>query len=218
MDRQCHLLGLQKERGVLNRLQTGVSLIEVIIGLAILGLLMALGVPQYASFMANARLRATTESIASGLNMARAEAVNRNTRVELVFTDEDPVAAVVDTLTPSTGGANWVVRQWVATSGSFNFIEGKLGAEGSGRVDTTSVVVTSNSADATYDGRVAFTGFGAMAIGQAIQIQVTNPGGGACASAATPGPMRCLNINVSPGGQIRICDPKVTAAGDTRAC
>jgi len=212
MDRQCNLLGLQKERSVLNRLQTGVSLIEVIIGLAVLGLLMALGVPQYSSFMANARLRATTESIANGLNMARAEAVNRNTRVELVFTNEDPIAEVVDTLVPDANGANYVIRQWVATSGSFNFIEGKLGAEGSGRVDTTSVAVTSTSA------QVSFTGFGALATGNPIQIRVTNPGGGACASDATPGPMRCLNINVSPGGQIRICDPKVTTAGDTRAC
>ncbi|MCC6472780.1 MAG: hypothetical protein IT514_03450, partial [Burkholderiales bacterium] len=44
----------------------------------------------------------------------------------------------------------------------------------------------------------------------------TNPSGGAC--AADGGPMRCLNVLVSPGGQIKMCDPAVAATGDTRRC
>jgi type IV fimbrial biogenesis protein FimT len=202
---------------VLSRLQTGVSLIEVIIGLAIMALLLVLGVPQYATFLANARLKTTTDTLASGLNLARAEAVKRNARVEFVLTDEEPIAAVVNALAPSTTGINWVVREWVPTSASYNFIEGKAGAEGSGRVDATSIVITPVTAG-TFDGRVTFTGFGSLASAQAIQFQITNPSGGACDTTAVRGPMRCLNINVSPGGQIRVCDPKVTAAKDTRAC
>lgn len=194
----------------------GFSLVELIVGLAILALLVTLGVPQYATFLANARLRATAEGINNGLNLARAEAVKRNARVELVLTDEEPIEALVNVLPQSTSGANWVVREWVPATGSYNFIEGKVGAEGSGKSTGTGVVVASSSTDATYDGRVIFTGFGGMAIGQPISFQITYPGAGLCAAAN--GPLRCLNVNITPGGQIRICDPKVTDAKDTRAC
>jgi len=201
---------------MLKRAHSGFSLVELVVGLAVLALLIALGVPQYATFTANARIRATSEGVATGLNLARAEAVKRNARVELVLTDDLPVEALVNALTPSTSGINWVVREWVPSTTSYNFIEGKSGAEGSGRADTTSVQIASSSVDATYDGRVVFTGFGSMTIGEQVSFQITYPAAGTCAAAN--GPLRCLNINVSPGGQIRICDPKVTAAKDTRAC
>lgn len=200
---------------MLSRRHKGFSLVELIVGLAVLALLIALGVPQYAAFTANARIRATTEGVTAGLNLARAEAVKRNARVEMVLTDDPPVEGLVNSLTPSTSGTNWMVREWVPSTNSYNFIEGKAGAEGSGR-DESGVIVTSSSTDASYDGRVTFTGFGAMAIGQPVTFQFTYPAAGACAAAS--GPLRCLNINVSPGGQIRVCDPKVTDTKDTRAC
>jgi len=197
------------------RTQSGYSLIELIVGLAILALLISLGIPEYSKFIANARIRSTTEGIANGLNLARAEAVKRNARVEMVLTDDLPIEAQVNIVTPSTSGMNWMVREWVPATNSFNFIEGKLGAEGSGR-EEASVTVASSSTDATYDGRVVFNGFGAMTIGQPVSFQFTYPAAGACAAAS--GPLRCLNINVTPGGQIRVCDPKVTDTKDTRAC
>jgi len=200
---------------MLSRRHHGFSLVELIVGLAVLALLIALGVPQYAAFTANARIRATSEGVTAGLNLARAEAVKRNARVEMVLTDDPPVEGLVNSLTPSTSGTNWMVREWVPSSNSYNFIEGKAGAEGSGR-EESGVIVASSSTDASYDGRVTFTGFGAMAIGQPVTFQFTYPAAGACAAAS--GPLRCLNINVSPGGQIRVCDPKVTDTKDTRAC
>jgi type IV fimbrial biogenesis protein FimT len=168
---------------MLNRIHSGFSLIELIVGLAILASLMALGLPQYATFIANSRLRATAEGITNGLNLARAEAVKRNARVELVLTDEEPIEGLVNALPASTSGFNWVVREWVPATGAYNFIEGKVGAEGSGKSQGTGVVIASSSADATYDGRIIFTGFGAMAIGQPISFQVTYPAAGACAAA-----------------------------------
>jgi type IV fimbrial biogenesis protein FimT len=202
---------------MLNRIHNGFSLIELIVGLAIIGLLMALGLPQYATFISNARLRANAEGITNGLNLARAEAVKRNSRVELVFTDDDPVEQLVNTVTPLVGGPNWVVRAWVPSTNSYDFVEGKLGAEGSGKTGDPGVVVTTVTSG-VFGGTVTFTGFGALNSAQPIAFQVTYPTGGACDTTATPGPLRCLNVNVTPGGQIRICDPKVTDTKDTRAC
>jgi type IV fimbrial biogenesis protein FimT len=198
-------------------LQRGVSLVEVLIGMAIFALLMALGVPQYSIFLANARLRASAESIATGLNLARGEAVKRNTRVEFVLTAEEPVAAVVGSMAATTTGPNWVVREFLPTTAGYSFIEGKLGAEGSAR-DTSQVTISSSSTDTGYTGIVGFTSLGVSTLTKTVQFDISNPTGGNCAGAATPGPMRCLRINVTPGGQIRICDPKVTDTKDTRIC
>jgi hypothetical protein len=30
--------------------------------------------------------------------------------------------------------------------------------------------------------------------------------------------MRCLRVVVTPGGQVRMCDPALTNAGDAQAC
>ncbi len=201
---------------MLKRLQSGFSIVELLIGIAILALLMALGVPEYATFLNNSRVRTTADNLVSGLNMARAEAVKRNARVQFVQTDEEPLESLVNALPQSTTGINWVVREFVPATGMNNYIEGKSGAEGSGRADATAVVVTSSSADASYDGILTFTGFGALTIARPVQFQVTNPTAGTCAAAG--GPIRCLNVVVSSGGQVRICDPNVTAAKDTRAC
>ena len=35
---------------------------------------------------------------------------------------------------------------------------------------------------------------------------------------AVGGPVRCLAVQISPGGQSRLCDTAVTAAGDNRKC
>ncbi len=202
---------------MLNRIHSGFSLVELIIGMAIIAMLMALALPQYATFISNSRLRATAEGITNGLNLARAEAVKRNGRVELVFTDDEPIEPLVNVITPAVTGANWIVRAWVPTTSSYDFVEGKLGAEGSGKTGVPGVQVATVTAG-VYDGTVTFTGFGGLNTAQGISYQVTYPTAGACDTVATQGPLRCLNVNVTPGGQIRICDPKITDTKDTRAC
>lgn len=195
---------------MLERLQRGASLVEVMIGLVIVALLLMAGVPAYTTFMQNQRLRTAAESLLAGLQLARVEAVKRNGPVEMVLTDDDPVAVGVSSLTASVTGRNWVVRYYDPTTMFYDFIEGGSGSVGSGSLDTTTVVVT--AANAT----IAFNGFGATTLGAASTYQITNPTGGACVPA---GPVRCLNVVVSPGGQVRMCDPDTRlSARDTRKC
>jgi type IV fimbrial biogenesis protein FimT len=54
---------------------------------------------------------------------------------------------------------------------------------------------------------VAFTGLGRA--GNTLTLNITNPTGGACKS--TGGEMRCLNIIVATGGQIRMCNPALAS-------
>ena len=72
---------------------------------------------------------------------------------------------------------------------------------------------------ATTDATITFDGFGKTNLPAAATIQVTNPTGGACQISATVGKMRCLNITVQVGGQIKMCDPYPgLAVGDSRKC
>jgi len=205
-----------------HRFQSGVSLIEVMVGLAILAMLMAFGVPQYGTFLANARLKATADTLVSGLSLARAEAVKRNARVEMVLISDDPEPALVNGYTTSVNGPNWVVRNWNAATGLWEFVEGRAGAEGSGS-QTSTVRIDGTAVNAS------FNGFGGLNTGNTLIFDITNPSGGACdmwdratrtRNPAARGPMRCLVVTVTPGGQIRTCDPAVDPLdlADTRRC
>lgn len=198
----------------------GFTLIEVIVVVAIVGILLSLGLSSYAQFVSNARVRASAQTFLSGLQNARAEAVRRNASVDFVLTDvvltgastpADIAAAAATASGSDFTGANWLVRTASATP---EMIEFKLGAEGSGRAqgDASPVQVLGGA------GVVTFNGLGATTLGAAVTYQFTSPGAGNCVSDATPGPVRCLNVLVAPGGQARLCDPAATAAGDTRGC
>ncbi|NIO40780.1 MAG: hypothetical protein GTO41_11735 [Burkholderiales bacterium] len=86
-------------------------------------------------------------------------------------------------------------------------IQTRSGAEG-----TPSARIT------TTDPTIIFSGLGKTSLAAGATIQVTNPNGGACKPA---GGMNCLNVTVSVGGQVKMCDPTInpaTSPGDTRAC
>ena len=183
----------------------GFTLVELLITVTILGVLLALGVPEFNNFMGNTRLRSAAESFSTSLQVAKSAAASRNRPVELVLTNTpDPASlAVAVGVAPAAG---WMVR---AADRSV-FIEGKNLIEGGrGGVATVSV----NSAVTS----VTFTALGGTTLANAATFAFTNPAAGTCANALPPGPMRCLNVIVSTTGRIKLCDPAV-AAPDNRAC
>ncbi len=196
----------------------GFTLIELMFGLTVFALLMMLALPSFTTMLQNQKLRAGAESILNGLQTARAEAVKRNVQVQFILTNNDATQAMVDAAAPNTQGQNWLVRASLPT-GFYDFIEGKFGEEGSGSAATT-VTVTGSNPTATFNGTVTFTGLGTTTLNSPVTLQVANPAGGACKTPAGTEPMRCLNVVVSSGGQVKMCDPSVpvTAVGDTRKC
>ena len=99
--------------------------------------------------------------------------------------------------------------------GGNTFVEGKSGAEGSGAATSaaSAIGVTGSIATITFDGFGMPVGLTATAT-----FQFSNPTAGACAtSGGGGGPIRCLVVRISRGGQTRLCDPAVPAS-DTRSC
>ena len=82
----------------------GFTLIELLIGIAITVILLLLGVPSFKSLIQNAQIHTATDALQNGIELARAEAVRRNTLVRFQLTTSLNGSCA---LTPAS--SNWVV-------------------------------------------------------------------------------------------------------------
>ncbi len=163
----------------------GFTLIELVVGLTILAFLIAVAAPSFTVWIQNTQLRTAAESISGGLQLARSEAVRRNTTIQFALPAADSswtLGCVVPVADLNGDG----VEDCPAV------IQSRLGTEG-----------TKNAVVAADNPTVIFNGLGRA--NNAMTITVTDPIGGTCAAAG--GPMRCLNVIVATGGQIRMCNP-----------
>lgn len=83
-------------------IQRGISLIEFMIGIVIIGVLLALAVPSFKDWIQSSQVRTASESIMNGLQLARTDAVHLNTVVRF-------------NLNSSAGLVNWEVCSIAAT-------------------------------------------------------------------------------------------------------
>ncbi len=172
----------------------GFTLIELMIGIAVLGIVLALGMPSYNAWIQNTRVRNTAESILAGLQLARSEAVSRNQSVRFVFDDED---------------GNWVVGCVTINPSCPASIQKNMRGEGSSASIT---VMPSDDDTIIFDnlgrmtspvpaGGASFTSFEVDILPEILAADET----------------RNLRITVDIGGSVRLCDPNVDTH-DPRAC
>jgi type IV fimbrial biogenesis protein FimT len=198
--------------------QHAFTLIELLITFVILAVLIALGAPSFSDFLQNQQIRGAAEATLNGLQVARAEAVGRNTNVSFQFMNDLSATCVV---APIGQGINLTSMSWVVSlgdpSGSCDkkvgdlppgpVVQSRSGFEG-----TPGAVVATTPNGATT---VTFTPLGAI---------TSNPDGSlslqsmTVSSSVLTGPTaRPLRIVINPGGSTKLCDPSVVAP-DTRAC
>ena len=191
----------------MRRRERGFSLVELSVAVSVLGILIALGMPSLSQYIQAARLGNMAKSFYSGAQLARTEAIRRNQAVDFVLTNTPIAPGIEGTAVPSVTGTNWVVLY--ANASGVQLVEARSVLEGGGKVPG----MTTTGTAAT----ISFTSLGANAAATTDSIDIANPPAGLCAPA---GPVRCWRLVVSPGGQIRLCDPAAAsaAAGDTRGC
>lgn len=181
----------------------GVSALELIIVLAVLGVIVAVALPSFTTLIANQRIRSTAETLRSGLQLARVEALKRGRNVVFDMSGLDS-SWVISCETPvaddNDGDGLPDCPSQIQQSASIV----------NGGVSVITVTTNNGGVIATFspiglvrqlnqNGTVPFT-----------QIDVTVPGAG--------GGVNPLRVLLQAGGLSRICDPAVTIAGDTRKC
>lgn len=177
--------------------QKGFTLVELMVVVAILGVLTALAFPAYREMVQNSMIRGAAESIQSGLQQARIEAIRRNARVQFVI----PVAT----------NSAWTIECVTVAADCPALITERKNSEGS----SSTVTVTRTPAAATT---VVFDGLGAvLASPPALtapftRLVIDNPNLAAADS-------RELRLDLQSGGNVRICDPNLSSTGtDPRRC
>ena len=224
------LLGDPQGRRMLSRPHhRGFTLVELLVGLAIVAMLLAMAAPSLRTYSENSKLRASAETFSSMLQKARMEAVTRNAVVEFMFTNQD-VATDVDAFVAAANGRNWVMRvknPAPASTPEHILLGARSAAEGATNASATSVQLDAKSSSGVDITSVNFNSLGqpslnalpdaSGALREAGVFAFSNPLGGACDSA-DGGAMRCLQVRSSVSGEVRICDPTVTATGDSRKC
>jgi type IV fimbrial biogenesis protein FimT len=187
------LLGLEEEILLARRAaQKGISLIEILVAVAIVAIVMALGIPAYTLWIQNTQIRTAAESVLAGLQTARNEAIRRNAPVQFKLNEPGTTAWRVNfKIDPDTNP----LRTRVAEEGSPN----------------ATIIVDPPGADTVTFSALGRVVDNADASAPLSTIEVDNP------TITVEADRRKLRIVIPTGGAIRMCDPKVTA-DDPRRC
>jgi len=191
---------------------SGFSLIELMIGIAIVSLLMLIGAPSFSLWVQNTQVRTAAESIQNGLQIARTEAVRRNTNVRF-------------NLTNAGGTVAWSVDCVNVTTDCPTGIQTRSGGEGGANARVgISVAALPSPIPANYfntpitagtglPAGVTFDGIGRVPtanIGTDItRIDITN---------AARADARRMVVVIGTGGQTRMCDPAIALATNPQGC
>lgn len=176
----------------------GVTLIELMIGIAILSILMAMAVPSFRAWIQNGKVRTVAESIQNGLQIARIEAIQRNVRVQFELLDEGKGGAWTVCVQPPAGSCP------DPDDGDDSTIQSRSADEGS----STAVTVEAISGDG--DEPVVFDPRG-RAADNPVTFEVDT-------DALDAAESRELRIIVGASGSVRLCDPFFDADDDPRGC
>lgn len=200
------------------QMQLGVTLVELMVALVVFSILVAVGAPNVMNWVQSAQIRTASESIENALQLARAEAVRRNSTAEFALCAGSSGDSTWDVLAASAPGvANACGSDSATGATGWVRVQNRSGSEGS-----ANAIVTVTKKDGTvYDALtqpITYNGLGRITPlqSQSIYFDVTNPKGGNCMKQG--GAMRCMRIVVSTGGQARMCNPAYSISSNPQGC
>lgn len=207
----------------------GMTLVEIMVAMVIVVILFAAAAPSFSDWIQNTKIRTAAESVLNGLAIAKTEAVHRNAVTQFVSCS----ASSWDVLATSAAAASPVVCSAPANgvTGGWENVQHNSVQPGStnAQVDASQATIGFNGLGRQVATADLVNGGTTVNPPIAVNIDVSSTlAGAACYCQAgtcgyvtvTPSPtgkLRCLRITVSPGGQVRMCDPALNA-GTPQGC
>lgn len=214
----------------------GYSLVELLVTLAIAGVVLAMALPSFAAWLRNIKIRNQADSVLSGLQQARAEAIKSNRLVRFQL-----VSSMDNGCVQRRSGTNlWIVAHGDPAGECGTVLPDAsappddpyaedaqilLKGESEGASDVDTRLIAESIAGDELDSVACFTGMGRLARydfaaspkrctasttpGQTVagRIAVEFTDPQGGTCAQSAGEMRCLRVMVNSGGEARLCDP-----------
>jgi type IV fimbrial biogenesis protein FimT len=198
---------------------SGLTLIELVVTVTLIGILVAWGVPEFNSWIRNTQVRSVAEALQNGLRTAQTEAVRRTQGVVLTFTSD---ANPKENPTKTAGGKNWSIQTILSplvyedgNSPEIEFIKSGVFADVASSVNiVTAPTASIKTICFNANGRL-FTPIGSPSdecpSGARIFFEVAQ----ASSSTTQKKVDRPLKVYLEVGGKVGLCDPKRPTLSDT---
>ena len=156
---------------------SGFTLIELMIAIAVFGILMMAALPSFRIWIQNTQVRTAAEGIFNGLQLARAEAVRRNVKTELELASGSgwtlkvvTTGEVIQTRPASEGSDSAVItiKPDGATKASFDGT-GRITTNGDASAPITEIKIDTNAIPAADTGELC------VAVGAAGLLKLSDP-------------------------------------------
>jgi type IV fimbrial biogenesis protein FimT len=186
---------------------SGFTIVELVIVMAVFSILLVLGVPRFGEMVANSKVRTAAESVQSGMRVAQVEAMKRSNSTEFLVTAADPTPGNASAAVASSA-RNWMARVRTDAVRGINAPEFLRGSE------------ANNAQAATLTSQAGSFPVVFMPNGQVMRGDATGPtalGAPMVVRITAAGATRPMCVFASPAGSVKTCDPQL-ASGDPRAC
>lgn len=172
----------------------------MMIAVTLVGVLLGMAIPAVQVWLLNAQIKSSADGLHNGLQLARAEAVRRNTNVRFRL----------------NGSSGWTVGceapRGDSDSDGLLDCPGAIQSRPSG--ETARVILTITPADALM---VTFGPLGRVIANDDSSPAITRLDVTVSDDDLDPEERRDLRVLVA-GGSVRLCNPNITVAGDPRGC
>jgi type IV fimbrial biogenesis protein FimT len=166
----------------------GLTVIELLIGIAIISLTLTMTIPSLTTYIQNNRIRSLADELQASLATTKYEAIKRNSRISLVLS-----------------GTGWTIQVPTSTETVATTLLKKAAVNSQQNI---TIFASSNNISFNSQGRLS-------AGSDAITADIGPLDKAKC--LAQGGTNRCLRLQISPAGQIKLCDPQLPSA-DPRSC